>query len=296
MFTLPETRFDFSGDEYIYAEISRNMSAESNFKALAITNELRNRSIPGIIDICPSNASYLIRFNPEIISAHDLLDYLKEIDVTKSNPSELDLKIRIVEIPIWYDDPMTREYSERYKNRHQSPELTNFEFIMKINNFKDKEELIASHSSMPYLISMMGFTPGTAWEFPLGVSPEEIIQTPKYLSPRPDTPKQAVGLGGAFTVIYSVSGPGSYQLIGMSAVPVFDLERKLEDLKDTFFLAKPGDIWKHRPINENEYNRIASEVKQGTYRYHMKEVEFSPEEYFSKGKQYMNEIMEGFSC
>ncbi|MEB3101795.1 5-oxoprolinase subunit B family protein [Ferviditalea candida] len=294
MFTLPETRFDFSGDEYIYAEISRNMSAESNFKALAITNELRNRSIPGIIDICPSNASYLIRFNPEIISAHDLLDYLKEIDVTKSNPSELNLKIRIVEIPIWYDDPITREYSERYKNRHPCPELSNFEFIMKTNNFKDKEELIISHSSTPYLISMMGFTPGTAWEFPLGISPEQIIQTPKYLSPRPDTPKQAVGLGGAFTVIYSVPGPGSYQLIGLSAVPVFDPERKLEDLKDMLFLAKPGDIWKHRPIGENEYNRIVSQVNRGTYRYHMKEVEFSPEEYFAKGKEYINQIMEGF--
>jgi urea carboxylase len=294
LFNLPETRFDFGGDEYIYAEISKDMSAESNFKALAITNELRKRNIPGIIDICPSNASYLIRFNPEIISAHDLLDYLKEIDITKSNPSELNLQARIVEIPIWYDDPITLEFSKKYKNRHQSPELSNFEFVMKINNFKNKEAFIEAHSAVPYLITMMGFTPGTAWEFPLGLSQEEIIQTPKYLSPRPDTPNQAVGLGGAFTVIYSVSGPGSYQLIGMSAVPVYDNEQKLQDLKDTLFLARPGDIWKHRPIVESEYKRIVSEVKTGTYRYHIKDVEFSPEEYFIKGKSYITELMEGF--
>ncbi|WP_342626534.1 carboxyltransferase domain-containing protein [Brevibacillus massiliensis] len=87
MFTLPETRFDFGGDEYIYAEISRDMSEESNFKALAITNELRRRQIPGILDICPSNAYYLVRFDPEVISANDLLEYLKEINITKSNPS-----------------------------------------------------------------------------------------------------------------------------------------------------------------------------------------------------------------
>lgn len=293
MFTLPETRFDFGGDEYIYAEISRDMSAESNFKALAITNELRKRNIPGIIEICPSNASYLVRFNPEMISAHVLLDYLKEIDITKSNPSELNLQVRIVEIPTWYDDPITREYSKRFKGRHQEPEISNFEYVMKINGFTEKEAFIEAHSAMPYLITMVGFTPGTAWQFPLGLSREEIIQTPKYLSPRTDTPSQAVGLGGSFTVLYSVSSAGSYQLIGMSAVPVYDQEQRLEDLKDTIFLARPGDLWKYRPIDEKEYNHIVSEVKQGTYRYRMKDIEFSPEEYFEKGKLYIQKLMGG---
>lgn len=294
MFTLPETRFDFAGDEYIYAEISRDMSAESNFKALAITNELRRRNIPGIIEICPSNASYLVRFNPEIISADDLLDYLKDIDISKSNPSELNLSVRIVEIPIWYDDPITRECSQRFKNRHQAPDLSNFEFVMKINGFTDKQAFIEAHSSTPYLITMVGFTPGTAWEFPLGVLREEIIQTPKYLSPRTDTPAQAVGIGGAFTVIYPVSGPGSYQLIGLSAVPIYQREQRLADFKDTFFLARPGDIWKHRPIDESEYERIVKEVNQGTYRYRIKEIVFSAEEYFLRGKRYIQELMEVF--
>jgi urea carboxylase len=294
LFTLPETRFDFGGDEYIYAEISREMSAESNFKALAITTELRRRNIPGIIDICPSNASYLVRFNPEIILAHDLLDYLKEIDITKSTPSEMNLQVRIVEIPTWYDDPITRECSQRFKDRHHDPSISNFEFVMKINGFTDKKAFIEAHSAMPNLITMVGFIPGTGWGFQLGLSQKEIIQTPKYLSPRTDTPSQAVGLGGAFTVVYPVACPGSYQLIGISAVPVYDREQKLKDFKDTFFLARPGDIWKHRPLDEKEYNQITAEVKQGSYRYHMKEIDFSPEEYFVKRKQYIQELMEVF--
>lgn len=294
MFTLPETRFDFAGDEYIYAEISRDMSAESNFKALAITNELRKRNIPGILEICPSNASYLVRFNPDIISGFHLLEYLKEIDITKSNPSELNLQVRIIEIPTWYDDPITLEYSQRFKNRHQDPTCTNFEYVMKINGFTDRQAFIEAHSAIPYLISQMGFMPGTAWEFPLGVRREEIIQTPKYLSPRTDTPSRGVGLGGAFTVVYPVSGPGSYQLIGMSAVPVYDREQRLADLKESLFLARPGDLWKHRPIDEQEYNQIDEMVNAGTYRYRIKHVEFSPEEYFCKGKQYIHQLMEVF--
>ncbi|RXT06404.1 allophanate hydrolase subunit 1 [Ammoniphilus sp. CFH 90114] len=294
MFTLPETRFEFGGDEYIYAEISRDMSAESNFKALAITKELQRRNIPGIVDICPSNASYLVRFNPELISPHDLLDYLKDIDITKSNPAELNLSIRMVEIPTWYDDPISKEYSMRSRSRHQEPDLSNFEFVMKVNGYKDKHSFVNAHSSMPYLITMVGFIPGTAWEFPLGLSPEEVIQSPKYLSPRTETPKQGVGVGGAFTVVYPAEGPGSYQLIGMSAVPVFDPHKRLIDMGDSYFLARPGDLWKHRAIEEQEYNQIVKQVEDGTYRYRMKHIEFSPEEYFAKGKMYIEWLMEGF--
>ncbi|WP_153944922.1 carboxyltransferase domain-containing protein, partial [Acinetobacter baumannii] len=68
------------------------------------------------------------------------------------------------------------------------------------------------------------------------------------------------GVGGAFTVIYPVNGPGSYQLIGMSAVPIYDPDKRLIDLEDTYFLARPGDLWKHRPVDESEYNRIVQQV------------------------------------
>lgn len=295
MFTLPETRFDFGGDEYIYAEISRDMSEESNFKALAVTHELRKRQIPGILDICPSNSSYIIRFDPEAISAADLLEYLKEIDITKSNPSELNLRVRIVEIPIWYDDPLTQEYSRRFQERNvvRDP-ISNFELVMRLNGFSDKQRFIEAHAASPYLITMMGFIPGTAWEYPLGLAKEQIIQTPKYISPRTDTPGRAVGLGGAFTVIYPLQAPGSYQLIGMSAVPVFDQSQRLPDLQDSFFLARPGDIWKHRPVEESEYRQIGRQVEEGTYRYRIKHVDFSTEEYFWDKTRYLKRLMEGF--
>ncbi|OCA88726.1 5-oxoprolinase subunit B family protein [Pseudobacillus wudalianchiensis] len=294
LFNLPETNFHFCGDEYIYAEISREMRVESNFKALAVTEELRRRNIPGIIDIVSSNASYLVRYNPEVISARDLADYVKEIDFTKSDPAGLDLSVRIVEIPIWYDDPVTKEYSRRFRNRHQEPDLSNFDYVMKVNGFTDKQAFIEKHSSLPYLITMVGFLPGTAWHFPLGAKPSDIIQAPKYKSPRTDTPERSVGIGGAFNVVYPVQGTGSYQLIGMSAVPVVDLSDRLMDLKDTAFLARPGDIWKYRPVDESEYTAIQARVSSGDYRYKMKVIDLSPIEYIAKGKEYIEELMGDF--
>lgn len=294
MFTLPETRFDFVGDEYIYAEISREMSLESNFKALAITDELRRRNIPGIMDICPANASYLVRYQPEVITAADLCDYLKDIDINKSDVSELNFQTKIIEIPTWYDDPFSRQISHKFHDRHQHPECSDFEFAMRVNGFKEKAAFIEAHSSVPYFITMIGYIPGTSWCFPLGLAKEESIQAPKYSSPRTETPNRAVGIGGAFTAVYPIDSPGSYQLIGRSAVPVFDAERRFKELRDVV-LARPGDIWKFRSIDETEYDSITSEVERGTYIYHSKHVEFSPEHYLLNGKAYITELMEGFS-
>lgn len=294
MFNLPETHFNFGGDEYIYAEISRDMRIESNFKALAVTDELRKRNIPGILEIVPSNSSYLVRYNPDIISARDLLDDLKEIDLTKSDPKKLHFSVRIVEIPAWYDDPVSEEFSFRFRNRHPAPDISNFEFVMRVNGFTDKDEFIQRHSETPYLITMVGFLPGTAWHFPLGLEPNEIIQAPKYNSPRTETPERGMGIGGAFNVIYPVNGPGSYQLIGRSAVSVVDPTNQLEDLKEASFLARPGDIWKYRPIHESEFHKIESDVKAGNFRFKMKEIDLSPLEYAEKGKQYIQEIMGDF--
>lgn len=293
MFTLPETHFNFGGEEYIYAEISRDMRVESNFKALAVTTELRKREIPGIMDIVSSNASYLVRYNPDVISARDLLDYLREVDLMKSDPKELNVSARIVEIPIWYDDPITAEYAARFKERHKSPDLSNFDYVRQWNGIESKEAFIEKHSGSPYLITMIGFLPGTAWHYPLGVQPDEMIQAPKYASPRTETPARSVGVGGSFNVIYPVNGPGSYQLIGMSAVPVADPNQHLPGL-DSHFLGRPGDIWKYRPVNQTEYERIRSEVKDGRYHYRIKAVDLSPLEYAEKGNDYIVELMEGF--
>jgi urea carboxylase len=294
VFTLPETRFDLCGDEYIYAEITKEMSAESNFKALAITNELRKRNIPGIVEIYPANASYLVRYKPEIIHPSDLLDYLKEIDITKSNTSELNLKNRIVEIPVWYDDPITRENAERFKKRNVLNGANNFDFVMKLNGFQDKEAFINAHTKVPYMVTMMGFTPGLAWTFPLGLPKEEIIQAPKYSSPRTKTPKQALSIGGAFSVIYPLRSPGSYQLIGIAAVPIYDQQQKLAAFKDSIFLARPGDLWKYKAVDESEYKKICNEVEQGTYSYKIKDIEFSVDEYHQKKESYIKELMEDF--
>ena len=45
---LPQARYSYGGDEYVFVELSEAMSLKVNFRAMAITNKLREENIPGI--------------------------------------------------------------------------------------------------------------------------------------------------------------------------------------------------------------------------------------------------------
>ena len=77
---MSEIRYSFGGDEHIFAEIDEEMSLEAFFKGMAICTDLEKRRIAGISEICPSNASYLIRFDPDVIPPEKMLRTLQDIE------------------------------------------------------------------------------------------------------------------------------------------------------------------------------------------------------------------------
>lgn len=296
MMFFSETTFHFSGDEYIFAEISREMKIESTLKAISITRELRKRNIRGILEIYPNNASYLIRYDPSVISPYHLLEYLQDVDRMKNEKESLNVETRMIEIPVLYDDPETAEVSKRYAGGTGQKDKSDFEYMMELHGFREKKDLIRYHADPVYFVTALGFKPGTAWCFPLLATKEQIIEAPKYRSPRPFTPGRSVGIGGAFTVIYPSDSTGSYQLIGRSAVPVYDVNQTLPAFKDSIFLAQPGDLWKYRPIEQEEYDQIREEVEAGNYEYNMKPILFSAEKFDEQGAEYTKQLKEEFTA
>src|SRR5699024_8818147 len=99
------------------------MDMETNFNAIAITQKLREENLPGIIDICPSNASYMVRLDPDKIKHQDLIDKLKHYEATV-NLDELEVSSRMVDVPILFEDPWTHETLMRFRERHQDPHST----------------------------------------------------------------------------------------------------------------------------------------------------------------------------
>lgn len=282
-----ETRYTFGGDEYLFVDFDLDMSLEVNFKVLAVCQEIERRQIRGIIEVCPANSSYLIHYRPEDLPPHKLLALLKDLEHKAGEIKSL--SSRLVDIPVFYDDPWTKECAKRFADRHQDPSVTNLEYITKINGLSSVQEFIAAHSGKPYWISMIGFVPGTAWGYQM-VERRHALQAPKYVSPRTDTPERTVSHGGVFMAIYPVRGPGGYQLLGITPVPIYDPKRRLIDLAERYILAKAGDRWKLRPIEMDEFEAIRKEVEAGTYRYKIVEQEFEPARYYRDRDKYLEHL------
>ena len=76
---LPSPRYEYGGDDYVFVELDEAMSFDANFKAQAITQEIRNRDLSGIIEVAPANASYLIQFDPNELAPDALVEELGQI-------------------------------------------------------------------------------------------------------------------------------------------------------------------------------------------------------------------------
>jgi len=273
-------RYSFGGDEHIFVEVDEEMSLEAFFKSLSITNAVRESRIKGVTEICPANASYQIKFDPDQINPDDLMAELKSLE-TAAEKSEAVLRTRIIEIPVFYNDPWTRETLMRFRERHQDPNSTDLEYAARINGYKSVDAFIAAHSGAPRFVTMVGFVAGLPFMFQM-VDRARQIEVPKYLRPRTDTPKLTVGYGGCFACIYSVRGAGGYQLFGITPMPIYDPNQQISYLKDFMCLFKPGDIVKWKPIGREEYDATAADVDKGKYAPLMRKVKFDLND-FNKG-------------
>ncbi|KMO18432.1 5-oxoprolinase subunit B family protein [Methylobacterium platani] len=265
-------RYTFGGDEHVFVEVDEAMSLEAFFRSLSITNAVRDSRIRGVTEICPANASFQIKFDPDLIAPDDLLGELKSLEGAGAGGAEL--KTRIIEMPVFYDDPWTRETLMRFRERHQDPGATDLEYTARINGYPDVPSLIAAHAGSPWFVSMVGFVAGLPFLYQM-VERDKQIQAPKYLRPRTDTPKLTIGHGGCFGAIYSVRGAGGYQMFGITPMPIYDPAQEISYLRDFMVLFRPGDIVKFRPVGRDAYDAAVQEVEAGRFSPLIREVDFS---------------------
>lgn len=265
-------RYTFGGDEHLFVEVDEEMSLDAFFKSLSMTRLIAERALDGVAEICPANASFQIKFDPDVIAPDALLRVVRSIEAQAEGAPPV-LQTRLIEIPVYYRDPWTHETLMRFRERHQDPQASDLEYAARINGYDGVEAFIAAHSGSPWFVSMVGFVAGLPFMYQM-VERERQIQVPKYLRPRTDTPRLTVGYGGCFSCIYSVRGAGGYQMFGITPVPIFDPEQKVSHLKDFMVFFRPGDIVKFRPIDRAEYDRTAEAVARNAYQPTVRSVEF----------------------
>ncbi|MGC2775727.1 MAG: carboxyltransferase domain-containing protein [Bradyrhizobium sp.] len=284
------TRYSFGGDEHLFVECDEAMSLDAFFKSLSMTNAIRDAGIKGVTEICPANASFQIKFDPDLIKPNDIL---KEVQGIESAADKIEpvIKTRIIEIPVFYQDPWTNETLMRFRERHQDPTATDLEYAARVNGLADVDAFIAAHSGSPWFVSMVGFVAGLPFMYQM-VERQKQLQVPKYLRPRTDTPKLTIGHGGCFSCIYSVRGAGGYQMFGITPMPIFDPEQSISYLRDFMVFFRPGDIVKFKPIKHDAYDHALGEVASGRFAPVIRDVTFDFRD-FQKDMAGYNAKLEG---
>lgn len=288
---LPEPRYEYGADDHVFVELAEEMSFTANFKAMAITQQVAERDIDGIVENCPANASYMLRIDPEVIHPDDLIAELKEIEA-EIDLEDYEWETRVIDVPVLFEDPWTHETLMEFRERHQDPDSTDLEYSAQLNGFDGVESFLDAFVGAPHMVTMVGFVPGLPWCFQM-VPRSQQLEVPKYVEPRTDTPSRAVGFGGAFSVIYPVQGAGGYQLYGRTPVEVLDTEQTLPDFRDSMVFPNPGDILNYRRIDREEYDEIRDAVEAGSFEYDYEEETFSPDDFFESPFDYNEQLVEG---
>jgi KipI family sensor histidine kinase inhibitor len=84
------------------------------------------------------------------------------------------------------------------------------------------EEVVRRHAAGRYRVAFVGFAPG--FGYLLGADPA--LHVPRRAEPRERVPAGALALAGEYTAIYPAPSPGGWQLIGRTALRMFDPARE----------------------------------------------------------------------
>lgn len=217
-------------------EFGDEISPEVSAKVRAMQHGIKESRLAGVLECIPTYRSLLVVYDPLKIGFNELSERLRNIES----------RLAVMDLPA----PLVTELPTAYGGEY-GPDL---DFVAAHTGLSP-EEVVRMHSSVDYLIYMIGFTAGYPY---LGGLPESLV-TPRRKTPRQQVPAGSVGIAGPQTGVYPVESPGGWQLIGRTPVRLYDPTRNPP------VLLRAGDYVRFVPISPAEFESIAREVNDGTY-------------------------------
>jgi len=184
-----------AGDRALLVTLGRSIDPEVLGQVLALDRALQDRRPIGLVSTVTAYGALLCHYDAAATDPARLEDAIRELEgkVEASIPSGA-----IVDIPTRYDGPDLPEVALR----------TNL----------TPADVIERHAGREYLVYCVGFAPGFTY---CGAIPDEIA-VPRLASPRLRVPAGSIGIAGGQTGIYAVETPGGWNLIGRTALRLFD--------------------------------------------------------------------------
>ncbi len=276
------TRAD--GDRSLLVEFGPNvLDLSLRLRVHALESQLRDLSLPGIVDITPGVRSLQVHYDTRRLPRETLLEALQSAE--QAIPEDLDSVVpsRTLHLPLSWDDPQTRLAAEKYMQsvRPDAPWCPdNIEFIRRINGLGSIEDVHQIVFDARYLVLGLGDVYlGAPVATPL--DPRHRLVTTKYNPARTWTPQNAVGIGGAYLCIYGMEGPGGYQLFGRTTQVWNTYKSTREFAPGTPWLLRPFDQIRFYPVSAAELLEMREAFPHGESPLTIEPAEFRYRDYLA---------------
>ncbi|MFI0474166.1 5-oxoprolinase subunit PxpB [Halomonas sp. HMF6819] len=191
---------------------------------IAAERELRQAFEGNLIDLTPSYTTLLLQYDCTRLSFCEASSKIRHA-LNHLTPADTEYG-RLHSIPVWYDESVGPELQRVAGSAGMSVEA-----------------LIRRHCEHDYCVFALGFAPGYGF---MGLV-EEALATPRLATPRKRVAAGSVGIADRQTAIYPLLSPGGWNILGRTAVPLFEYARQGEPL------LRPGDKVRFRAISKADF-------------------------------------------
>ena len=209
-----------AGDSALLLELDAVIDPHINARAVAIAAALRRDQLPGVRDIVSAFRSVAVFFNPLRADAAAIAEAMRracDVAPVADDRSPIDVEV------VYGGDG--------------GPDLADVAAFAGCA----PADVIDRHASRTYRVFMLGFLPGFAY---MGAV-DDSIAAPRRATPRTHVPAGSVGIAGRQTGIYPFDSPGGWQIIGRTAMTIFDPDR----IPPALFA--PGDHVRFVPVTSD---------------------------------------------
>ena len=205
-----------AGDRALLVTISSVIEPAVLAQVLSLDRALQERRPHGLISTLTAYGSLLCHYDPAVTDAARLEASILQLEGHVDAAMALGA---VVEVPTRYD----------------GPDLASVALATNLT----PAAVIEMHAEREYLVYCVGFAPGFTY---CGALPDQ-LSVPRLASPRLRVSAGSIGIAGRQTGIYAVESPGGWNLIGRTALRLFD------PAADPPVRVKPGDRLRFIPTS-----------------------------------------------